>query len=715
MVVMTQLYRVCYFSLRSLCLIFGLLMFSAVTFAQSPTSQIPKATQRRSISQREYAKAVQSFYLGGIESAIAIHLKNVEKDPLFFDSYLELIALYKESSQLTDAVHIAQLLYERSSTNTHLELYFTTLVQAHQLEQARGIEALLPSKPLHVDTLFYRAFLAYRLQEYANAVALFNGVLEQDAFFAAAAFFMGLSYQENNQPTQAIEAFTRTLKIEPNFTTALYPMALSQLELGQKQAALTNLRRARNLMPRSERLNRKIAEVEASLPKAPAPAPNNNNSTQRRRQDNVTVPTIRNFAPVIDNPTSIRIGLVEDIRELQVKTGGAYVLKSSNGDILYTSSAAAGEVLTIRANANGVAVINISNTVVAQSKNPILLSYQEAHLATAVFDVINGAGYYFSSVVTRYYRGELEFMPKPNARLTLINQLNFEEYLFSVVPSEMPASWPEDALRAQAVAARTYALATMGTYKTRGFDLLSSVASQAYTGMAGEHARTTQAVIDTSGMVLYSKITKNLLVTYYSANHGGYSEDGHMVWKHAIKGEHLAVADIKERSPRKEPLALHTLTAWLKTRPATHSSWPRMHSSFAFRGAVWIDNEDLSARIARANAIGSVKQILTRSRGISGRASVIDAVGTTGNTRIEGDIIRSSMGGLRSNLFSLETIYGAADDMPQYFVFRTAGWGHGVGLDQSGAAGMAADGHDWKKILLHYYPSSQLKAYVNPS
>ncbi|NIZ46376.1 SpoIID/LytB domain-containing protein [Entomospira nematocerorum] len=676
--------------------------------AQDHILNPPTATQKRNISQRNYRQAIQLFYHGDFEASLQKHLTNIKHDPLFFDSYYEAIALLRESSRNKEAVSIAEQLFHLSpEPEKVIELYFITLVQSNQLQKARTIEEQLPIQVTHHETLFYQGFLSYRLREYTVAIALFEQALLHDPHFAAAAFFIGLTYQAENLHQRAVEAFSRTLNIEPNFTSALYPLAISQLALGKKYDALTNLRRARNLLPRSQRIQKKIAEIEATLPKNTAPS---SNQQQDNRKKNITLPSIKHNAPMKDGIIPIRIGLVEDIRQLQVKTSPHYYIQDHNRTILYKSSNS--ELLTIQALDNTITIYDENKTLILTSASSLFIGYDSNQASTAVFDIINGAGYYFSSVVTRYYRGQLELLPRSHNRLSLINHLNLEEYLYSVVPSEMPAYWPEEALKAQAVAARTYALATMGTYNSRGFDLLSSVASQAYTGLAGEHERTTKAVNDTAGMVLYSKTNQDLMVTYYSANHGGYSEYGHSVWNHARANEHVAVADIKENNKRKEFLPLHQLQFWLKERPLTHSSWPKHYSSFAFRSAVWIDNEDMQARIlSRRNIeMGSIISLATKNRGISGRVSVIEVKGERETHTIHQDIIRSSLGGLRSNLFTIESIHFNSDH-PEYFIIYTAGWGHGVGLDQSGSAGMAADGYSWKQILKHYYPNGQLKKY----
>ena len=82
--------------------------------------------------------------------------------------------------------------------------------------------------------------------------------------------------------------------------------------------------------------------------------------------------------------------------------------------------------------------------------------------------------------------------------------------------------------------------------------------------------------------------------------------------------------------------------------------------------------------------------------------------GTTGEYLLTGDLnIRTKLGGLKSTLFTIQPKLGA-DGLPEYFLFTGAGWGHGVGMCQSGAAGMAADGHSYQEILLHYYPGAQI-------
>ena len=119
-----------------------------------------------------------------------------------------------------------------------------------------------------------------------------------------------------------------------------------------------------------------------------------------------------------------------------------------------------------------------------------------------------------------WYRGE--FIVKNIGKdITLINELPLEEYLKGVVPSEMPSKWNIEALKAQAIAARSYAVATTtaGKHASKGFDLVDTTADQAYGGASAEKMKTTKAVEDTKGIVLVQN--KKVLPTYYHSSSGG--------------------------------------------------------------------------------------------------------------------------------------------------------------------------------------------------
>ncbi len=122
-----------------------------------------------------------------------------------------------------------------------------------------------------------------------------------------------------------------------------------------------------------------------------------------------------------------------------------------------------------------------------------------------------------------WYRGDFVINNMGNT-VTLINDLPLEDYLKGVVPSEMPSKWNEEALKAQAIAARSYAVATKnaGKHGSKGFDVLDTTADQAYGGASAEKTTTSKAVDDTKGIVLVQN--KKVLPTYYHSSSGGQTK-----------------------------------------------------------------------------------------------------------------------------------------------------------------------------------------------
>lgn len=127
----------------------------------------------------------------------------------------------------------------------------------------------------------------------------------------------------------------------------------------------------------------------------------------------------------------------------------------------------------------------------------------------------------------RWYRQDLEIF-KGERGLTVVNNINLELYLLGVVPSEMPPSWHLEAHKAQAIAARSYALANLGKRGSRGFDLLDTPDDQAYGGATSETAKTNKAVIDTKGQILMNN--NKVISAYYCASAGGRTKNSGKVW-----------------------------------------------------------------------------------------------------------------------------------------------------------------------------------------
>ncbi len=133
----------------------------------------------------------------------------------------------------------------------------------------------------------------------------------------------------------------------------------------------------------------------------------------------------------------------------------------------------------------------------------------------------------FVSVKKRWYRGEFIIMNR-DGRLVVVNELPIEEYILGVVPSEMPSKWNQEALKAQAIAARSYAIANRGKRASKGYDLKDTPEDQAYGGASSETAETNRAVASTKGVVV--TYNQKIIPAYYSASAGGQTTNSGAVW-----------------------------------------------------------------------------------------------------------------------------------------------------------------------------------------
>ena len=133
----------------------------------------------------------------------------------------------------------------------------------------------------------------------------------------------------------------------------------------------------------------------------------------------------------------------------------------------------------------------------------------------------------FVSVKRKWYRGHFMLI-NDGVGLTVINDIPIEDYLQGVVPSEMPSSWEHEAHKAQAIAARSYALANLGKRAKDGYDLKDTPEDQAYGGASAETQQTNDAVSETEGLVLI--YDGKIIPAYYSASAGGHTKDASQVW-----------------------------------------------------------------------------------------------------------------------------------------------------------------------------------------
>ncbi len=290
--------------------------------------------------------------------------------------------------------------------------------------------------------------------------------------------------------------------------------------------------------------------------------------------------------------------------------------------------------------------------------------------------------------------GRLVVVMGMDGKLTLVNEISIEAYLEGILPSEMFPSAPAEALKAQAVAARGQVLAKMGQrHNTEPFHLCSKVHCQVYDGLEKVDPRTTQAVRQTAGQVLFDQ--KGFPVdTVYSSSCGGHGEHNEHVWGGKPNENLRGRPDGPPRGRSFEKFLSHPPKSFCGMMP---------RGAHAFRWKVTKTPEELQKSLATVGFSGKLREIRVKNRGVSGRILEVELVGSPANLLVKGElVIRRALGNLRSSAFVVNRNKDGS------FTFTGAGFGHGVGMCQWGAMGRAQAGQNVQQILNHYYPGSQL-------
>ena len=345
---------------------------------------------------------------------------------------------------------------------------------------------------------------------------------------------------------------------------------------------------------------------------------------------------------------------------------------------------------------NGFSVEDVKNGVIAEFDNNTTLRVQLLESRILIGEHI------FSSDVMvkprepfaftldgKDYRGNLRFRVQPDgSALQAINHVPLESYLLGVVGAEMHSYWEPEALKAQAVAARTYCLYIKNRFGARrSWDLAATQANQVYRGIAAETKTVAQAVQATAGQVLVCSDetgSERIFCSYYSSSCGGHTENAKNVF-----GE-TAPPLVGVKCPYCRNIAKQRDFHW---KPVTLTAQQV--------------NDSLMARYASLAKLEAIVDLKIIERGHLDRVTRVQLIGKNGKTdTVRGEDLRLSLDPtgrkLKSTLFRMKK-------KGQKFEFTNGcGFGHGVGLCQCGAQGMARKGADYRKILGFYYPDSKL-------
>lgn len=324
-----------------------------------------------------------------------------------------------------------------------------------------------------------------------------------------------------------------------------------------------------------------------------------------------------------------------------------------------------------------------------------------------VHDVLSGTTMGHGQRSDRTYAGSVYVAIDRHGKLSVVNLVGETSLLAGLVPAEIYASAPMEALKAQAVAARGQLVGKVGTrHQGDPFLLCAEQHCQVYAGRGREHPRTTKAVADTQGVVAMRPGGMQLVDTVYSANNGGHGEHNEHAWPGEADPQLRGRPDPLLASRFAAGIDASNLAAWLGSTPASYSRPAEAAASEAYRWRATVDPASVVTALELPRAFGPVRHLEVLARGCSGRATAMRVHGDARTLDVHGELrIRRALGNLKSSMFAVE----ADRDPHGRFVLVGGGHGHGVGLCQHGAIGMAAAGKRVDEILAHYYANASLK------
>jgi stage II sporulation protein D len=326
----------------------------------------------------------------------------------------------------------------------------------------------------------------------------------------------------------------------------------------------------------------------------------------------------------------------------------------------------------------------------------------------------------------RAFRGTFELAPDDEGDMIIVNTVSTHDYLASVVGSEEPSTWESEALASQAIAARTYLYTHLSRHKA--YDLEGDTRDQAYDGTAKEDARTLRAVERTAGLIATYRGAP--IEALYSANAGGVTEDSENVFANALP--YLRSVPSPADEIAKESSWGRTSYEWTRELSAMQlrEFLQRRGLNVGTPTAIELTGVSPTGRVVGAKIIGtggtqtigkdrsryyfglmsSLFAVKVLPTGASERVAVTNADRLSALEILGAHVAQTSFEVVRDangNELGLQ-VTGYVYELPATFVFTGKGFGHGVGMSQWGAQGMALKGASYQQILAHYYVGTAL-------
>ena len=338
-----------------------------------------------------------------------------------------------------------------------------------------------------------------------------------------------------------------------------------------------------------------------------------------------------------------------------------------------------------------------------------------------LFDLVIGEGFHWEYHSKKQFNGTIRFVINDKRNVDAVIILPLEEYLKGVVPAEMGYHYPVEALKAQAVVSRTWTIKHMQDQHTESYyDVCSDRHCQLFHPQSTTEKGPLQAIEQTKGEVVTCQ--NQLVPTYFHSICGGHTDE--TICEGTEKNlSNQGVYDSNQDPALKVNLKQEKdVEKWVKESPNVYCNLQKVmgHQKLDaakryFRWEITYTRRELEEIIENNlnKDIGVLYGILVSERGASGRIKEIELLCSNDNFKIKGELnIRQTLSekALNSSCFIVQTEMDH-DGIPVTFTLMGAGSGHGKGLCQTGAAAMAIKNIDYKHIIAHYFPKTEIEQY----
>jgi len=393
-----------------------------------------------------------------------------------------------------------------------------------------------------------------------------------------------------------------------------------------------------------------------------------------------TAPEVVAERPITETITSeptVRVGVEVGVSSVAImSTAGLRVLDGESGEVLEASGE---EILRFEAS-EGTLLVE-SGGRIGDGRPRLVVE----PLDPAIPIVLSG----------KRYHGAAELLVDPARGIVVINRIGLEEYLRGVVPAEIGRRPPEefDAVKAQAVAARTYAISSLGSRDSLGFDVFATVEDQAYGGVDLERAEIDRAVRETEGEIL--TYDGAVVLALYHSTCGGRTATRYEVW---AEPDLPYLRSVRDRAAGGDDFCA------ISPRYTWRESWTPDEMNGLVRA-------ELAGRLGvPPTSIGRILEIRVLSRTEEDRVDELEIAATGGRYVIRKNdirfVLRSSEGRILGST-DFRVLHGRVD--ANGVLVEGRGYGHGIGMCQWGAIGRARAGQDYRQILAAYYTGARLE------